>query len=119
LTRLAGRCISKWQAQDRAKLSPTADDETVATFVGGLWRTQTDSFLVFGVGLDVSLIYSNGKAKSLRHGPFEKLFAVDGTIHAGERDGTILARFDGETSDWLRVIDKTPWPNIVFANTGG
>jgi len=91
-------------------------NDIVAVYSAGLWRTQTNSFLVFTITAGVNLTYSNGKAKSLSHGPFDKLFVLDGTIHAGERDGIILARFDEQTGNWLCVTDRTRWQNIDFAN---
>ena len=69
-------------------------DEIVAVYSAGLWRTQTNCFLVLSIADDVHLTYSNEKAMSLAHGPFDRLFVVDGLIHAGEREGSILSRFD-------------------------
>ena len=91
-------------------------DEIVAVYSAGLWRSQTNSFLVLCIGEDVSLTYADETKKSVVHGPFDKLFIVDGTIHAGERDGTIVSRFDEATGHWLCFADRLPWRNISFAN---
>ncbi|HJQ81365.1 MAG TPA: hypothetical protein VJ828_15495 [Lacipirellulaceae bacterium] len=93
-----------------------AGEETVAVYSAGLWRTHTNSFLVLSIAADLHITYSNEKSKSLAHGPFEKLFVVDGLIHAGERDGNILARFDESTGHWHCLADRLPWREIDFAN---
>jgi hypothetical protein len=86
-----------------------ARDETIAVYSAGLWRTNTNCFLVLSIAADVCLTYSNEKAKSVAHGPFEMLFVVDGLIHAGERDGSILSRFDESTGHWHYLTDRLQW----------
>jgi hypothetical protein len=90
--------------------------DVVAVYSAGLWRTQTNSFLVLSISDDVHLTYSNETAKSISHGPFDKLFVVDGTVHAGERDGSILSRFDDATGHWHCYADRLQWRDIDFAN---
>jgi hypothetical protein len=93
-----------------------SDGEIVAVYSAGLWRTQTNCFLVLSIAADMHVTYSDEKAKSVAHGPFDKLFVVDGTIHAGERDGSIVARYDEATGHWLCFADRVPWRDIDFAN---
>ena len=83
-----------------------AGDETVAVYSAGLWRTHTNSFLVLSITADLHITYSNEKSKSVAHGPFEKLFVVDRLIHSGERDGSILARFDKTSGHWACIVDR-------------
>jgi hypothetical protein len=93
-----------------------AGDETVAVYSAGLWRTHTNSFLVLSISDDVHLTYSDEKNKSVVHGPFDKLFVVDGLIHAGERDGSILSRFDELSGHWTCIVDRVQWRTIDFEN---
>jgi hypothetical protein len=91
-------------------------DETVAVYSAGLWRTHTNAFLVLSITDDVHFTYSHETSNSVSHGPFDKLFVVDGLIHAGERDGSILARFDESSGHWGCIADRVQWRNINFAN---
>jgi hypothetical protein len=69
------------------------------------------------MGADVSLTYSDETKKSVSHGPFDRLFIVDGTVHAGERDGTIVSRFDELTGHWHCFADRLQWRDISFSNS--
>jgi hypothetical protein len=93
-----------------------AGDETVAVYSAGLWRTHTNCFLVLCISDDLHLTYSNETGRSLQYGPFDKLFVVDGLIHAGETDGSILARFDEPTGHWTCYADRVQWRDIDFKN---
>jgi hypothetical protein len=93
-----------------------AGDETVAVNSAGLWRTHTNSFLLLSIAADLHITHSNEKSKSIAPGPFEKLFVVDGLIHAGERYGNILAQFDETSGYWSCIADRVHWRDIDFAN---
>jgi hypothetical protein len=93
-----------------------SEQDIVAVYSAGLWRTKTNCFLVLSINADVQLTYSNEKARSLAHGPFDRLFIVDGLIHAGERDGSILSRFDESTGHWHCLADRLQWRDVDFVN---
>jgi hypothetical protein len=90
-------------------------DEMVAVYSAGLWRTSKNCFLVLSIGPNVQVTYSSETAESEAHGPFEKLFVVDGAVHAGEREGSILARFEEPTGHWLCLLDRRQWRDLHFS----
>jgi hypothetical protein len=86
--------------------------QVVAQYMRHQWHINGEHFSRYDCCGPVSIYFLDAmESESPRFGPFEHLFAADGTMYV---DGELFAKFIEETLLWHSFRLETHWPNLII-----
>jgi hypothetical protein len=90
------------------------EDETLASFRGGLWLTPEGKFGVLAVDSAVRVVFQGGEPSQV-YGPFERVLVVGGMLRYGAERNDHLARLDDQDGVWEVLWDHNRYPTVIFS----
>ncbi|HEX7449246.1 MAG TPA: hypothetical protein VF306_16955 [Pirellulales bacterium] len=91
----------------------------LANYHGGLWRVGEEHFFVIGIQSPVIVHFEGGDGQcSVRFGPYNPGWLIDGAVRAGRSQELALARLDEASGTWHVYADRTFWSGVVFTPSG-